>query len=148
MSVFATTLSRIPQPAAKRPARALALHDGDRLTGEEFDLRCADLPDLEQVELIEGVVRMPPPTFETHHGAPHAELLTWLGIYRANTPGTILSDNSSLRIDPMNRPQPDAYLRILSSHGGRTHVAPDGYVEGPPELVAEMSASSETRDLN
>ena len=91
---------------------------------------------------------MPPPLFEEDHGAPHANLVGWLLQYRAATSGVLLSDNSSLRLDLDNRPQPDAYLRILATHGGRTRVAPDGYVEGAPELIVEVAASSVSRDLH
>jgi Uma2 family endonuclease len=123
------------------------LRDGNRLAGKEFDRRYAATPDGTKAELIEGIVYMPPPCFEEDHGAPHSDLVAWLGHYRAGTPGVIVSDNTSLRLDPRNRPQPDAYLRVLHTHGGRTRVARDGYVEGAPELVVEIAASSIDRDL-
>jgi Uma2 family endonuclease len=45
-------------------------------------------------------------------------------------------------------PQPDALLRIDERCGGRSKITPDGYLEGPPELVAEVSASSTSIDLH
>lgn len=143
-------LPTAPRPVTKtRRSRALPpLQNGDRLTGAEFDRRCAALPDLERVELIEGVVYMSPPVFGSDHGVPHSRAVIWLGTYEASTPGVIVSDNTSVRLDPNNRPQPDAYLRILPTHGGRTRVGPDKYVEGAPELVFEVSASSASYDLH
>src|SRR4051812_27461800 len=124
MTTIPTTRPRTPPPP--RPhgrgagARIAPLENGDRMSGAEFDRRCAGHPDLERVELIEGVVYMPPPLFEETHGAPHSDVVTWLGVYRSATPGLVVSDNSSMRHDRNNRPQPDAYLRILETHGGRS----------------------------
>ena len=43
-----------------------------------------------------------------------------------------------------NEPQPDA---VLLRHGGQTRLSDDGYIEGAPEFVAEMAASTATIDL-
>jgi Uma2 family endonuclease len=104
------------------------------------------MPELKKAELIEGVVYMPSPvTFE--HGEPHFDLIAWLGDYRKFTPGVVGGDNSSLRLDLANMPQPDAYLRILQTHGGRARVSRDRYIEGSPELVGEVAVSSANFDL-
>jgi Uma2 family endonuclease len=139
-----TTTTPFPRVAKSVPP----LQTGDRLSGEEFDRRYAAMPEDTRAELVEGVVYVPPPLFEEHHGTPHGLLVTCLGNYSVATPGVTFSDNASLRLDPRNRPQPDAYLRILDSHGGRTRRAPDGYVEGTPELIVEVAASSVSRDLH
>jgi Uma2 family endonuclease len=68
-------------------------------------------------------------------------------VYQAATPGVQGGDNGTLRLDLDNRPQPDAFLRILPSHGGRSRTE-DGYVVGAPELVAEVAASSASYDLH
>src|SRR5262249_47488776 len=81
------------------------------------------------------------------HGGPHFDLITWLGVYRAYTVGVEGGDNSTLRLDLDNRPQPDAFLRLLPSHGGQSQTSADGYVVGAPELTAEVSASSVSYDL-
>ena len=39
-------------------------------------------------------------------------------------------------------------LRILESHGGQARVSADRYVEGAPELVAEVAVTSIAVDLN
>src|SRR5206468_3029111 len=50
-------------------------------------------------------------------------------------------------LDLDNMPQPDAYLRILETYGGQSRISADRYVEGAPELVAEVAASSVDYDL-
>src|SRR5207237_4286944 len=45
-------------------------------------------------------------------------------------------------------PQPDLYLRILPEHGGQSRTTPDDYVEGAPELLAEVADSSRAIDLH
>ena len=79
------------------------------------------------------------------HGAPHADLITWLGVYRAATLGVSLADNTTVRLDLDNEPQPDALLRIV--HGGTSELSVSGYIEGAPELVAEIATSSASIDL-
>jgi hypothetical protein len=66
----------------------------------------------------------------------------WLTQYLAFTPGLAGGDNGTLRLDLDNEPQPDAFLRILPTHGGKARVDEDGYVVGAPELVAEVAVSS------
>ncbi|MBN4002870.1 MAG: Uma2 family endonuclease [Nostoc sp. LPT] len=56
-------------------------------------------------------------------------------------------DNPTVRLDLDNEPQPDAMLLIDAQAGGQSHLSQDGYVEGAPELVAEIAASSVTVDL-
>jgi Uma2 family endonuclease len=122
------------------------LHNGDRLTGEEFDRRYEAMPDV-RAELIEGVVYlMASPVRCDDHGEPHADAITWLGLYRIATFGVRVGDNSTVRLDFDNRPQPDAYLRILSECGGQSRVE-KGYIVGAVELAVEVAASSASYDL-
>jgi hypothetical protein len=122
------------------------LHNGDRLSRDEFERRYEAMPELKKAELIEGVVFMPSPVSEDH-SEPHFDLITWLGLYRLATPGVVGGDNGTLRLDLDNEPQPDAYLRLLASHGGQARVE-GGYVTGAPELVAEVAVSRASIDLN
>jgi len=124
------------------------LENGDRLTRDEFERRYDAMPHLKKAELIEGVVYVPSPVRHRHHGAPHALLVSWLGQYIAGTPGVEISDNSTVRLDLDNEPQPDALLFIDPACGGQTHVSSDGYIEGSPELVAEVASSSVSYDLH
>jgi Uma2 family endonuclease len=45
-------------------------------------------------------------------------------------------------------PQPDLYLRVLPECGGQSKTTPDDYVDGPPELVIEISHASRSLDLH
>jgi Uma2 family endonuclease len=131
----------------QQPARSIpvpALESGDRLTRAEFERRYAATPEKFKAELIEGVVYVASPV-RVFHGIPHVALITWLGVYRAFTPGISAADNTTTRLDLDNEPQPDALLRI--EIGGTSTISDDGYIEGAPELVAEIATSSATIDL-
>jgi Uma2 family endonuclease len=91
---------------------------------------------------------MPSPVCHTDHGRPHFNVISWLGRYCDATPGVEGGDNSSLRLDLDNEPQPDAFLMVLPSHGGQAQIDEDGYVAGAPELIAEVAASSVSYDLH
>ncbi len=120
---------------------------GDRLTRAEFERRYSEMPNVKKAELVEGVVYMPSPVTHKSHGHPHSVLVAWLVNYWSATPGTDAGDNSTVRLDWENEPQPDAMLRILPKCGGRSRDD-DEYIGGPPELVAEVSASSASYDLH
>jgi Uma2 family endonuclease len=124
------------------------LEPGDRLTRDEFERRYAAMPHLKKAELIEGVVYVPSPVRVYRHGKPHADLITWMGVYRANTPGADGGDNTTARLDLDNEPQPDAMLFIEPARGGQVTISDDDYIEGAPELVAEVASSSESFDLH
>jgi Uma2 family endonuclease len=74
--------------------------------------------------------------------------MTWLGVYWAETPGVDLGDNPTVRLDADNEVQPDALLRIETASGGATRISEDDYIEGPPELIVEIAASSASYDLH
>jgi Uma2 family endonuclease len=58
-----------------------------------------------------------------------------------------MGDNTTSRMDPFNEPQPDVVLRLDPTAGGRSRVSSDDYLEGAPELIVEVAASSATYDL-
>jgi hypothetical protein len=120
------------------------LENGDRLTRAEFERRYDAMPHLKKAELIEGVVYMGSPVRHEHHGKPHNDLGTYLGIYRQFTPGTNSGEGSSVRMDLNNEPQPDVALFIV---GGNARIDEKDYINGSPELVAEVSASTASIDL-
>jgi hypothetical protein len=102
-----------------------------------------------KAELIKGVVYMPSPVATRMHADPHADFVGWLVYYRAFTAGVKAGDNGTLReIDETSEPQPDSFLRILPECGGQSRMSADGYVEGPPELIGEVAASSAAYDLH
>lgn len=123
------------------------LENGDRLTSLEFEQRYQAMPDLKKAELIEGKVYMASPVRIASHGRPHAQIMTWLGLYYTSTPGVDLGDNATVRLDIDNEPQPDALLRLEPSVGGKSRISDDDYVEGAPELIVEIAASSAAIDL-
>jgi Uma2 family endonuclease len=126
----------------------LPLESGDRLTSAEFERRYAAMPHLKKAELIEGVVYVPSPVRQRWHGRPHGHLITWLGQYEAGTPGVEMGDNSTVRLDLDNEPQPDALLLIAPERGGQTRIDADGYIAGAPEFIAEVASSSASYDLH
>lgn len=122
------------------------LENGDRLTRIEFEQRYQQMPDVKKAELIEGMVYMASPLRFTQHAEPHALIMTWLGTYWSATPGIKVGDNATVRLDAENEPQPDALLRITVD--GQSTISEDGYVEGAPELIVEIAASTASIDLN
>src|SRR5438094_7219850 len=115
---------------SSEPGRIPPLENGDRLTRAEFERRYTAMPHLTKAELIEGVVYVPSPVRYRHHGAPHALLIGWLVQYAAGTPGVGVSDNSTVRLDLDNEPQPDALLLIEPTCGGQARFSSDDYIEG------------------
>jgi Uma2 family endonuclease len=59
-----------------------------------------------------------------------------------------LIDNPTVRLDADNEPQPDACLRIEETAGGQSRITEDDYLEGAPELIVEIAASSASYDLH
>jgi len=59
-----------------------------------------------------------------------------------------VSDNGTVRLDLDNESQPDALLLIDPTRGGQARFSPDDYIEGAPELVAEVASSSVSYDLH
>jgi Uma2 family endonuclease len=131
------------------PERALLpLENGDCLSRAEFERRFQAMPAMKKAELIEGVVFVPSPVRHHEHGRPHIHIAAWLGQYEAGTPGVEASDNSTVRLDLDNEPQPDVLLCITPERGGQTRLSADGYIEGAPELVIEIASSSASYDLH
>jgi Uma2 family endonuclease len=124
-------------------SKILPLENGDRLSRAEFERRYQAMPELKKAELIEGRVYMASPV-RIIHGQPHAHIMTWLGVYCAATPGTQFADNTTVRLDMDNEPQPDALLRIEK---GQSQIDVDDYIQGAPELIVEIAASTASYDL-
>jgi Uma2 family endonuclease len=124
------------------------LESGDHLTRDEFERRYDAMPEHIKAELIEGVVYVASPVRHRQHGKPHGSMMTWIGAYYAATPGTDFGDNGTVRIDDDNEYQPDAFLRLETALGGRSSITDDDYIEGAPELIVEIAASSAAQDMN
>ncbi|OUL18077.1 Uma2 family endonuclease [Nostoc sp. 106C] len=125
------------------------LENGDNLTRYEFERRYNAMPNLKKAELIEGIVYIMAAALRFRsHGQPHGWILTWLGTYEAATLGVALGVEPTVRLDLDNVPQPDAILLIDKEAGGQTQLSDDDYIEGAPELVVEIAASSVAIDLH
>jgi Uma2 family endonuclease len=135
----------------KTPSQRLTvppLENGDRLSRYEFERRYNAMPNLRKAELIEGIVYMPAALRFRSHGQPHGWMIGWLIAYEAATTGVALGVEPTVRLDTDNAPQPDAVLLIDEAAGGQARISEDDYVEGAPELVVEIAASSATIDLH
>jgi Uma2 family endonuclease len=142
------TIDRMTPSDSARTVKSPPLNAGDHLSRLEFERRYQAHPEIKKAELLEGVVYMPSPVHFEQHGRPHSDIITWLGVYRASTFGVLTGDNATVRLDFENEVQPDALLRLEARLGGRSHVTEDDYLEGPPELMVEIAASSATYDLH
>jgi Uma2 family endonuclease len=145
-------ISTQPQKSAEltgAPANGVLppLENGDRLTRAEFERRYDAMPHLKKAELIEGEVFMPSPVRYHPHGHPHIRLANWLSNYETDTPGVGAADNTSVRLDVDNELQPDLILFILPERRGNARISEDEFIEGAPELVAEVASSSVSYDL-
>ena len=127
-------------------SRYLSLEPGDHLTRDEFHRRYCQRPDIKKAELVEGVVHLAPPVRASAHGKPHGAVLTWLGTYQAAQPDVWLLAETTLRMDAPNEVQPNAMLFREEPSGPR--LTSDDYVEGVPQLVVEVAASSASYDLH
>jgi len=142
------TASAIPSPTPASSRRA-PLVNGDHLTRDEFERRYDATVGIKKAELIEGTVFMPPPALRwDEHARPDGIMGGWLLVYESATPGVQMGHNASIRLDLDNEPQPDLALIIEPACGGQARVGPDGYLDGAPELVVEIAASSVSIDLH
>src|SRR6266404_7494846 len=146
---MATPATLTVQPDASEPALSEPLLEaGDRLTREDFERRYHRMPRLKKAELVEGIVYTPSPVRARKHAEPHSHLSGWLVVYFSETAGVYCFDNSSVRLDLDNEPQPDLVLIKLPSKGGQARISEDDYIEGAPELTVEIVGSSQAYDLH
>ena len=124
-------------------SKILPLENSDRLSRVEFERRYQAMPEHQKAELIEGRVYIASPV-RIIHGQPHAYIMGWLAVYHAATPGTQFADNTTVRLDADNEPQPDALLRI---EDGQSQIDVDDYIQGAPELIVKIAASTASYDL-
>src|SRR5438876_450657 len=136
-----------PEALASAPSPPL-LEPGDRLNRDEFERRYERMPQLKKAELIEGIVYMPSPLKARQHGEPHIQLGGWLVLYASETPEVQCFDNSTVRLDLDNEPQPDLVLIKSAEKGGQAHISEDDYIEGAPELAIEIVGTSSAYDLH
>lgn len=121
---------------------------GDHLDQKTFHERYEAMPEGVKAELVEGIVYMAASALRASHGFRHSDLIGWLWSYKVRTPGVDVCDNGTTILGEFSEPQPDASLIVLPEYGGQSHVNSDGYLEGAPELTAEVALSSESYDLH
>jgi Uma2 family endonuclease len=131
------------------PKMTPLLENGDRLTRYEFERRYNAMPyqktGSNKAELIEGIVYMASPLRVRSHAQPHSQIMTWLGFYQSNAPNLIVGVEPTVRLDLDNEFQPDA---VMLMPGGGARITADDYIEGAPELVVEIAASTVSIDLH
>ena len=144
---MATPLTAPAKPRSERPQRRIPpLETGAHLSASEFLRRYEAMPDVKKAELINGIVYMTSPVRLDLHGEPDNLLQTWLGTYSIATAGVRAATNSTTRLSADDVPQPDGLLRILPECGGQARLDAKGYLQGAPELVVEIAASSASID--
>ncbi|MBD2499013.1 Uma2 family endonuclease [Anabaena azotica] len=125
------------------------LENGDKLTRYEFERRYNATPNVRKAELIEGIVYVASATVRfKSHSQPHGWMAGWVGTYAAATPSVSSGVKTTVRLDLDNELQPDVILLIDQVAGGQARVSDDDYIEGAPELVVEIAASSVAIDLH
>lgn len=136
-----------PQAQSNAAPNCPPLQSGDRLTRPEFERRYAAASHIKKAELIEGIVYVASPLRFQQHAEPHSRLHGWLWTYQISTPGLRLGIEPTVRLDLDNETQPDIVLILDEAVGGRARLTEEGYLEGVPELVVEIAASSAAIDL-
>ncbi|HEY9867887.1 MAG TPA: Uma2 family endonuclease [Candidatus Obscuribacterales bacterium] len=131
----------------QRESRVRTLHNGDRMNRREFHVAYCQMPESYKAELIGGIVFEPSP-LGWSHGTSHVSLGSLLHRYAIRTPGVEVGDNASVFLSDEDEVQPDLVLRTVQMCGGTSRLTDDDYVEGPPELVAEVASSSRAIDLH
>jgi Uma2 family endonuclease len=130
-----------------RPRALPPLENGDQLDQPTFHARYEAMPEDCRAELIGGIVHMPSPQKFPHSKAQQV-VVQWLGEYAEATPGTETLVNNTQVLGPDSEPEPDACLFVIPEYGGQVFVDEDEYLNGAPELIMEVSSSSESIDLH
>lgn len=146
MASLARTRPMASQSTEKLSVDLPPLENGDHLDQKTFHARYEAMPPDTRAELIGGIVYMSSP-LKRPHGRHHSKIMTWLGVYEAATPGTESLDNTTVILGLESELQPDAFLMILPEFGGQMRENSDEYLEGSPELVAEVASTTESIDL-
>lgn len=129
------------------PTKLRDLQSGDHMGREEFHEIYSQMPEDFRAELIGGIVYVASP-MKAPHGRYHVSLSMLFGIYLTKTPGVDVVNNTTVILSDDNEPQPDLAMFLLPEFGGRTRLTEDDYLEGAPELIAEIAFSSKSIDLH
>jgi len=121
------------------------LHNGDTMSQVDFHRAYKLMPDGYKAELVGGIVFEPSP-LGYPHGTSHVRLSYLLESYVIATPGVECADNATVILSDEDEVQPDLVLRVNDQSGGQSNV--EDYIQGAPELVAEVAHSSRAIDLH
>ena len=143
----ALLITPAPKKSGARSHYVPVLENGDHLTASEFLRRYEAMPEVKKAELINGIVYMGSPVRADQHGEPDNLIQGWLCNYSIATPGVKAVSNATVRLGADDVPQPDAFLRLLPEYRGQSKMGANGYVQGAPELVVEIAASSASLDV-
>jgi Uma2 family endonuclease len=128
------------------PGEIPSLVNGDRLSQAEFHKRYEMYDEDQKWELVGGIVYMASPLGRSHYRYD-GKIGLVLELYEAATPGLEVMHNGTVILSDESEPQPDLGLRILPEFGGQSRNRND-YVEGAPELVAEIAHSTSALDMH
>jgi Uma2 family endonuclease len=133
---------------ATTPKTMPVLESGDRLSREEFHRRYCGRPDIRKAELVRGVVYVASPARAEMHGGPVGLVAFWLNAYRIKVPGLRVAVDSTVFLSPESELQPDVLLYRRPAIDSGARLNDEGYIEGAPELIVEVAASSASYDLH
>jgi len=127
----------------------MPLQSGDRLARAEFHQRYCANPKIKRAELVLGVVYVASPMRFDRHDEQTARTVGWLYTYQMDKPRIRLGNTATIYLLEDTEVQPDAFLfyEPPTWPGGIRHTE-DGYLEGAPDLVIEIAASSASYDLH
>jgi Uma2 family endonuclease len=123
------------------------LENGDHLDQATFHARYEAMPEDCRAELVGGIVYMASPQKFPHSNAQRL-MVRWLDEYAEATPGTGALVNNTQILGPNSEPEPDGCLFIAPECGGQVRIDDNEYLNGAPELIVEVSSSTESIDLN
>lgn len=123
------------------------LENGDQLDQKTFHARYKAMPEDYRAELIGGIVYMASPQ-KVPHSQAQCLVVRWLDEYVEATPGTDRLSNHTQILGPDSEPEPDACLFVAPEAGGQVYVDKEDYLHGAPELIVEVSSSTESIDLH
>ena len=126
----------------------VSLESGDHLTRAEFHRRYCLRPDIKKAELVEGVVYVGSPVRYGFHSRQQGIALFWLTSYAIRHPGVHYAAEATVYLDADNEVQPDAFLFRDPAPPGGARINAEEYIEGAPQLIVEIAASSVSYDLH
>ncbi|MBC7795399.1 MAG: Uma2 family endonuclease [Pyrinomonadaceae bacterium] len=122
-----------------------SLENGDNLMRFEFERRYDATRDLKKAELIDGIVYLSDKG-KMIYAKSRGKIIALIAIYNAATMKTKAACHGTLIFDDENELQPDAVLFINKDCGGKAFINDENFLEGAPELIIEIAASSVSYD--